>query len=1041
MEPSSHSSSDVGAPLVRSDLERPSPQLAASPSGHPRTSVVIPARNAAGTLCRTLDSLLAQSDSNWEALVVDDGSTDATPQIIGAYARRDGRFTALRTNGVGSASAARNVGLSHARGRRLLFLDSDDWIDERFLETMNAALAAAPDAVAAYCGYCRVMPDGQQTAMHCDPGVALTPFERFARTCAVAIHAVLIERELVMRIGGFDPSLRTCEDWDLWQRAARMGGRWVQVDAALSYYRMTAGSLTEDVGQMLDDAAVVIGRGFGADPRLVHLEPACPEGASSTDGRTGELAYAYIVLWSGALECVRNRSSAAVMQRLGRFPLAVDAASIAITLIEGLAVGLRATPAQLAARWREFGPRLTAWIAELGRFCNDAITPRAIQYRVERLILDHDDLAEPRQLSLTLGLRVDLRNPQPVTPPPGVDRLYVYLCNGTDPWDLLDFGVLGTITTRHWLELAAWRLRGFRTVASCAGGHLIRSLTLERLGSSLHEARAALRGTGTQRAGKHPTLKAMARQAFFGVAGPALPAGSHAAELDRLRREAESSNHWAPTEHRDAAVPTQRDHGEETASNRSRRDYWEGLFRKPDPWNYGSPYEQEKYARQLMLLPDDPIRNALELACAEGRFTEMLAPRVQRLTATDISTTALERARDRCRSRENVTFRQLDFVSDPLPESLDLIVCSEVLYYLEDDVELARVAERLARALRPGGHIIIAHAFVLSEDLSRTGFDWGHRWGAKTISRVFQASPGLSLECSLSTELYRIDRFVRLKEGQQACEPRTETLPLTAEIEIEVGRHILWGGASARRAELAVTEQHPQIPVLMYHRIAQDGPDELAPYRVSREAFRMQMAWLRRNGYHTIVSQELAWFLENSHAFPGRPVMITFDDGYQDFADHAWPILRSHDFRAEVFVVTDRVGQSAEWDRHLGSPAPLMDTATLMTLAAEGVAFGSHLASHRGADGLSTRELVEELTRSRAMLQQWLGRPVESFTAPFGITDERLRLLAADCGYRIGFNTTDGPVRLGSDPLDLPRIEVPGNTTSDEFIRRLEACR
>ncbi len=175
------------------------------------------------------------------------------------------------------------------------------------------------------------------------------------------------------------------------------------------------------------------------------------------------------------------------------------------------------------------------------------------------------------------------------------------------------------------------------------------------------------------------------------------------------------------------------------------------------------------------------------------------------MIAADISATALQRARDRCRSQANVEFQQLDLAVDPLPQELDLIVCSEVLYYLADEADLERVAQRLAAALRPGGHLLTAHAFVLKDDLSRTGFDWENPWGAKTIARVLSAVPGLALERSLCTELYRIDRFVRLAAGQPSRDATIETLPITAEIEIDVARHILWGGAIARRADLAVT--------------------------------------------------------------------------------------------------------------------------------------------------------------------------------------------------------------------------------------------
>jgi glycosyltransferase involved in cell wall biosynthesis len=189
-------------------------------------SIIIPARNSERTLAATLDSLIAQTDPAWEALIVDDGSTDGTADIIGTYGNRDPRFKVLVGPAIG-ASAARNVGLAQASGRRVLFLDSDDWIDARFLQLMNAALDAAPDAAAAYCNCCRVLPDGNYTPFHSDRKLAENPFDAFARRCAAKIHSVLINRRVLDAAGGFDPSLRTCEDWDLWQRAARVGGRWI----------------------------------------------------------------------------------------------------------------------------------------------------------------------------------------------------------------------------------------------------------------------------------------------------------------------------------------------------------------------------------------------------------------------------------------------------------------------------------------------------------------------------------------------------------------------------------------------------------------------------------------------------------------------------------------------------------------------------------------------------------------------------------------------------------------------------------------------
>jgi glycosyltransferase involved in cell wall biosynthesis/peptidoglycan/xylan/chitin deacetylase (PgdA/CDA1 family) len=1009
-----------------------------SAANPPRTSVIIPARNAAKTLAEALDSLLAQSDPDWEALIINDGSTDATADLIEDYVSQDRRFVGLHGKGFG-VSSARNLGLASANGQRVLFLDSDDWIDHRFLTLMNSALDTAPDADLAYCGYARIMPDGQQQLIEADPLIAQAPFEMLSRHCAPAIHAVLLRRHILSLVGGFDPDLRTCEDWDLWQRIARLGGSWVPVKGLFSFYRTSVDSLSGDIGQMLTDARIVIGRCFSPDERLLSAHDRYPFGASSADGWTADLVYSYFVVSCAAFEIGRGANGISTLDVLRNLNPSSDYSRYIVeTLFDGVMLGLRAIPAQLAARWADFGSSMTELITELGRLWNDPVAARRVQYGFERLVLDYDDLTQPRHLSLTLGLRVDLRNPAPIAPPLGIDRLYVYLCDGREVLALLDLGILGTITSRHWLDIAVARL-GFPTAFAIAPLSLgLSSLTwhifLQGLRVARHAPREVLRRSGWRR-----IRVAAAQRALCNTSAPSRPATSHREQLLHLQKEAEQSTDRLGTYPNSPVDRSVRNPKKENYTDR--KAYWENVFQEPDPWNYGSPYEQEKYSRQLLLLPDGPIERALEIACAEGRFTEMLAPHVEWLIATDISPTALDRARNRCRAQKNIEFHQLDLAIDPLPEDLDLIVCSEVLYYLYSEAELKRVAEKFTAALRTGGHILTAHAFELSEDSSRTGFDWGNPWGAKTIQRVFSAVPGLCLERSICTELYRIDRFVRLVEGSPINDAAIEVLPINAEIDVDLDRQIVWGGAIARRADLAVTERHREIPVLMYHRIADEGPRELAPYRVSPEMFQAQMRWLRRNGYHTIVSEELAWFLANNHPFVGRPVMITFDDGYQDFADTAWPLLRRHDFRAEVFVVTDLAGGRADWDCRYGEPVPLMAPDTIADLAAQGTCFGSHLASHRSPDGLSTRELAEELLRSRQCLAHWTGLQPCALAAPFGLTDQRFQGLAAECGYRIGFSTESKAVVLADDPMRLPRLEVRGDWDLEAFVRVLEGCR
>ena len=333
----------------------------------------------------------------------------------------------------------------------------------------------------------------------------------------------------------------------------------------------------------------------------------------------------------------------------------------------------------------------------------------------------------------------------------------------------------------------------------------------------------------------------------------------------------------------------------------------------------------------------------------------------------------------------------------------------------------------------------MAHAFVLKDDMTRTGFDWENPFGAEKIACVARMIAELALDASIQTELYRVDRYKRVDASEAAPPADVAAAEITAAIEPEVARFIVWEGAVARRSVVLQKETRQRVPVLMYHRIADEGPAELSRFRVRPEVFREQILWLRRNGYHSITSDQLAWFVNSKHPFVGRPVLITFDDGYQDFAERAWPVLRASDFTAEVFVVTDKVGRTADWDDQFGPAASLLSEADIVGLAAEGVVFGSHLATHPRSDELSTRELANELLRSRLQLERWLSRPVTSLAPPYGLMDDRLRVLAADCGYRTIFNTSDQVAGLTSDLLDLPRLEVAGDRTVEEFVIRMKS--
>ena len=229
-----------------------------------------------------------------------------------------------------------------------------------------------------------------------------------------------------------------------------------------------------------------------------------------------------------------------------------------------------------------------------------------------------------------------------------------------------------------------------------------------------------------------------------------------------------------------------------------------------------------------------------------------------------------------------------------------------------------------------------------------------------------------------------------------------------------------------------------RLPILMYHRIAPDGPNETARYRVSPEALEAQLLHLRRSGYRSVRLGELQDALLRRKGLPGRAVMCTFDDGYLDFATYAWPLLRRYGYSATVFLVTEAMGQWNWWDEQYGERVALLDRSTIRRLAAEGVEFGSHTASHRPLTGLTHADVARECFRSRVLLEQVLSRSVRAIAYPYGDVDPVVRHLAGACGYVLGLTCRPGHSALHHEPLALPRVEVNGEDTLEDFARKLE---
>jgi glycosyltransferase involved in cell wall biosynthesis len=210
-------------------------------------SVVIPAYNAEPYLEECLRSVLTQTHPVEEVLVIDDGSTDRTQIIAESF----GSPVRLLQQQQGGPARARNYGVREARGEWIAFLDADDLFLPHKVEKQLRALAADPEAVLCYTGLVALKLDGSRVEV---PPPALPQVDAMLSLTNVGIppSAVMLRRDTLLQVGGFNEIQRGCEDWELWFRLRKLGSFCIVPDAE-TVYRESLGGLSSNAEKMYQD--------------------------------------------------------------------------------------------------------------------------------------------------------------------------------------------------------------------------------------------------------------------------------------------------------------------------------------------------------------------------------------------------------------------------------------------------------------------------------------------------------------------------------------------------------------------------------------------------------------------------------------------------------------------------------------------------------------------------------------------------------------------------------------------------------------------
>ena len=197
------------------------------------------------------------------------------------------------------------------------------------------------------------------------------------------------------------------------------------------------------------------------------------------------------------------------------------------------------------------------------------------------------------------------------------------------------------------------------------------------------------------------------------------------------------------------------------------------------------------------------------------------------------------------------------------------------------------------------------------------------------------------------------------------------------------------------------------------------------------------MGWLVRHGYSGVgLSDWLAWLREGK-PLPEKPVLITFDDGYADVAEHALPVLGRYGFSAVVYVVSGQVGKTKTWGHpEISESSRLMTADQIRSWMEKGIEFGAHGRTHANLTKLEGDRLAEEIEGSADDLMRILGVRTASLAYPYGASNRRVREAAAGV-FELALGREEGLNGLSTDPLLLRRTRVSAAGSRFAFANRV----
>ena len=221
------------------------------------------------------------------------------------------------------------------------------------------------------------------------------------------------------------------------------------------------------------------------------------------------------------------------------------------------------------------------------------------------------------------------------------------------------------------------------------------------------------------------------------------------------------------------------------------------------------------------------------------------------------------------------------------------------------------------------------------------------------------------------------------------------------------------------------------VPILLYHSVSSDPPDWVAPFTVSPQTFARHVDLLVESGREPLTVSQLRAALLGESALPARPVVITFDDGFADFADAA-AVLAAHELRSTLYVTTGALTGPGPSPELAIPPARMLEWSQLSDFDPELIEIGAHTYTHPELDTLPLSVATEEIRRCKLELEDALGREIPSFAYPYGYHSRDVVRAVQDAGYDSACAVMNA---LSSDQdrlFALARLTVCSDTTPEQ---------